>query len=191
MRPPHSAQQTLWSSSPNGPQREMAREAQRLRLIGRWWQEAASVAAVAQSPAACCHHEHLLGVHGAHQGERHVAAAAQSYTRSVQVSMGRGTRRNHWSYFHVWTGRIIWSTVLVQLLLLSIYLTLLLWLKFYSYPILNTISNDLSITEVAFPGVTICSPKAVNTERVARYVQTLWVTNLIDAGSRSLSPPAL
>lgn len=70
-------------------------------------------------------------------------------------------------------GRIVWSTVLVQLLLLSIYLTLLLWLKFYSYPILNTISNDLSITDVAFPGVTICSPKAVNTERVERYVQTL------------------
>lgn len=69
--------------------------------------------------------------------------------------------------------RIVWSTVLVQLLLLSIYLTLLLWLKFYSYPILNTISNDLSITDVAFPGVTICSPKAVNTERVERYVQTL------------------
>lgn len=70
-------------------------------------------------------------------------------------------------------ARIVWSTVLVQLLLLSIYLTLLLWLKFYSYPILNTISNDLSITDVAFPGVTICSPKAVNTERVERYVQTL------------------
>ncbi|SPP72804.1 blast:Sodium channel protein Nach [Drosophila guanche] len=70
-------------------------------------------------------------------------------------------------------SRFIWSSVLLQLLLLSIYLTLLLWLKFYSYPILNTISNDLSITDVAFPGVTICSPKVVNTERVERYVKTL------------------
>lgn len=67
--------------------------------------------------------------------------------------------------------RFIWSAVLIGLLQLSIYLTLLLWLKFYSYPILNTISNDLSITDVAFPGVTICSPKAVNTERVERYVK--------------------
>ncbi|XP_017835335.1 sodium channel protein Nach [Drosophila busckii] len=70
-------------------------------------------------------------------------------------------------------SRFIWSAVLLDLLLLSIYLTLLLWLKFYSYPILNTISNDLSITDVAFPGVTICSPKVVNKERVARYVRTL------------------
>ncbi|XP_030375575.1 sodium channel protein Nach [Scaptodrosophila lebanonensis] len=70
-------------------------------------------------------------------------------------------------------SRFIWASVLLQLLLLSIYLTMLLWLKFYSYPILNTISNDLSITDVAFPGVTICSPKVVNMERVERFVNTL------------------
>ncbi|ALC41061.1 ppk6 [Drosophila busckii] len=116
--------------------------------------------------------QHLLGIYAAHEVERHVAAAPQSHTRRVQVSgsesttvgVGRALRLN---------SRFIWSAVLLDLLLLSIYLTLLLWLKFYSYPILNTISNDLSITDVAFPGVTICSPKVVNKERVARYVRTL------------------
>lgn len=91
------------------------------------------------------------------------------YTERTKVSGMWLLRRNRTRGL----SRFIWSSVLLQLLLLSIYLTLLLWLKFYSYPILNTISNDLSITDVAFPGVTICSPKVVNTERVERYVKTL------------------
>ncbi|EDW00582.1 sodium channel protein Nach [Drosophila grimshawi] len=99
------------------------------------------------------------------------------YTERTKVSGMWLLRRNRTQGL----SRFIWSSVLVKLLLLSIYLTLLLWLKFYSYPILNTISNDLPITDVAFPGVTICSPKAVNTERVHRYVRTLNIPAEYDA----------
>ncbi|XP_037941388.1 sodium channel protein Nach [Teleopsis dalmanni] len=70
-------------------------------------------------------------------------------------------------------SRLIWATVLISLFLLSVYLALQLWFKFYSYPILNTISTDLAITDVAFPGVTVCSPKVVNMERVQSYVKKL------------------
>ncbi|KAH8340086.1 hypothetical protein KR067_008468 [Drosophila pandora] len=100
------------------------------------------------------------------------------YTERTKVSGMWLLRRNRTRGL----SRFIWSSVLLQLLLLSIYLTLLLWLKFYSYPILNTISNDLSITDVAFPGVTICSPKVVNTERVERYVRTLKIPKEYDIG---------
>ena len=72
-------------------------------------------------------------------------------------------------------SRWCWSSVMIILFLGGVYLSLQLWLKFYSYPILNTISNDLPITDVAFPGVTICSPKVVNMERVKRYIKTLYV----------------
>lgn len=119
------------------------------------------------------HFQHLLGVYRAHQGERHVAAATQSHARLVQVGEAECALQLGLGLSWHWHCRLIWSSMLVQLLLLSIFLTLLLWLKFYSYPILNTISNDLSITDVAFPGVTICSPKTVNKERVHRYVRTL------------------
>jgi len=98
-----------------------------------------------------------------------ILATFWEYTERTKVS-GMWLMRRNRTYG---LSRFIWSSVLLQLLLLSIYLTLLLWLKFYSYPILNTISNDLSITDVAFPGVTICSPKVVNSERVDRYVKTL------------------
>ncbi|EDW60372.1 sodium channel protein Nach [Drosophila virilis] len=98
------------------------------------------------------------------------------YTERTKVSGMWLLRRNRTQGL----SRLIWSSVLVQLLLLSIFLTLLLWLKFYSYPILNTISNDLSITDVAFPGVTICSPKTVNKERVHRYVRTLQIPKEYD-----------
>lgn len=100
---------------------------------------------------------------------RAMLATFWEYSERTKVSGMWLLRRNR-TYG---VSRFIWSSVLLQLLLLSIYLTLLLWLKFYSYPILNTISNDLSITEVAFPGVTICSPKVVNSDRVYRYVKTL------------------
>ncbi|XP_016957179.1 sodium channel protein Nach [Drosophila biarmipes] len=105
-----------------------------------------------------------------------MVATFWEYTERTKVSGIWLMRRNR-TYG---LSRFIWSSVLLQLLLLSIYLTLLLWLKFYSYPILNTISNDLSITDVAFPGVTICSPKVVNSERVDRYVKTLKIPKEYD-----------
>ncbi|XP_064536695.1 sodium channel protein Nach [Drosophila montana] len=105
-----------------------------------------------------------------------IANTFWEYTERTKVSGMWLLRRNRTQGL----SRLIWSSVLVQLLLLSIFLTLLLWLKFYSYPILNTISNDLSITDVAFPGVTICSPKTVNTERVHRYVRTLQIPTEYD-----------
>ncbi|KAL9915898.1 LOW QUALITY PROTEIN: pickpocket 6 [Glossina fuscipes fuscipes] len=69
--------------------------------------------------------------------------------------------------------RSVWTFVLISLLLMSIYLSLQLWLQFYSYPIVNTISNDLLITNIPFPGVTACSPKVVNSERANRFAPTL------------------
>ncbi|XP_037886717.1 sodium channel protein Nach [Glossina fuscipes] len=70
-------------------------------------------------------------------------------------------------------SRSVWTFVLISLLLMSIYLSLQLWLQFYSYPIVNTISNDLLITNIPFPGVTACSPKVVNSERANRFAPTL------------------
>ncbi|XP_054740035.1 sodium channel protein Nach [Anastrepha obliqua] len=98
------------------------------------------------------------------------------YTQTTKVSGIWLLRRNKTHGISRW----IWSTVLLSLLLLGVYLSLQLWLKFYSYPILNTISSDLAITDVAFPGITICSPKVVNRERVQRYIKTLNIPDNID-----------
>ncbi|XP_037821585.1 pickpocket protein 28-like [Lucilia sericata] len=91
------------------------------------------------------------------------------YTRRTRVSGIWLLRRHRTEGISRWC----WSSVMIILFLCGVYLSLQLWLKFYSYPILNTISNDLPITDVAFPGVTICSPKVVNMERVRRYIRTL------------------
>ncbi|XP_005175804.1 sodium channel protein Nach [Musca domestica] len=69
--------------------------------------------------------------------------------------------------------KYIWSSVLLSLFSLAVYLSLQLWLKFYSYPILNTIANDVAITDVPFPGVTVCSPKVINVDRVKRFMNKL------------------
>ncbi|XP_061388998.1 sodium channel protein Nach [Musca vetustissima] len=69
--------------------------------------------------------------------------------------------------------KCIWSSVLLSLFSLAVFLSLQLWLKFYSYPILNTIANDVSITDVPFPGVTVCSPKVINVDRVKRFINKL------------------
>ncbi|XP_050324400.1 sodium channel protein Nach [Bactrocera neohumeralis] len=98
------------------------------------------------------------------------------YTQTTKVSGIWLLRRNRTHGVSRW----IWSSVLINLFLLGVYLSLQLWLKFYSYPILNTISSDLAITDVAFPGITICSPKVVNRERVQRYIKTLKIPAGID-----------
>ncbi|XP_055846061.1 sodium channel protein Nach [Episyrphus balteatus] len=76
--------------------------------------------------------------------------------------------------------RFMWSGLLLGLLCLGTYLSFQLWLKFYSYPILNTIGTDLSITDVAFPGITVCSPKVVNFEKVQQYVRKLILPDNIE-----------
>ncbi|XP_017476236.1 PREDICTED: sodium channel protein Nach [Rhagoletis zephyria] len=105
-----------------------------------------------------------------------VADTFWEYTQTTKVSGLWLLRRNRTNGISRW----IWSTVLISLFLLGVYLSLKLWLKFYSYPILNTISSDLAITDVAFPGITICSPKVVNRERVQRYITTLNIPDNID-----------
>ncbi|XP_062131197.1 sodium channel protein Nach [Drosophila sulfurigaster albostrigata] len=121
--------------------------------------------------ASSSRRQKLLQLWRSHPLRLAIANTFWEYTERTKVSGMWLLRRNRTHGL----SRYIWATVLIGLLQLSIYLTLLLWLKFYSYPILNTISNDLSITDVAFPGVTICSPKAVNMERVERYVKTLHI----------------
>ncbi|XP_067633163.1 sodium channel protein Nach [Eurosta solidaginis] len=98
------------------------------------------------------------------------------YTQTTKVSGMWLLRHDRTSGISRW----IWSLVLTSLLLLGVYLSFQLWLKFYSYPILNTVSSDLAITDVAFPGITICSPKLVNRERVQRYINTLNIPLDID-----------
>ncbi|XP_075159387.1 pickpocket 6 [Haematobia irritans] len=77
-------------------------------------------------------------------------------------------------------SRFLWSTLLISLFVLAVYLSLQLWIKFYSYPILNTIAQDIPITDVPFPGITLCSPKVVNSERVQQFMQTLYIPDSYD-----------
>ncbi|EDW10780.1 sodium channel protein Nach [Drosophila mojavensis] len=128
------------------------------------------VSIVKHPPSRSARHR-LLQCWKSHPLKLAIANTFWEYTERTKVSGMWLLRRNRTHGL----SRVIWASVLVQLLGLSIYLTLLLWLKFYSYPILNTISKEVSITDVAFPGVTICSPKTVNTERVQRYVRTLQI----------------
>ncbi|XP_013108195.2 sodium channel protein Nach [Stomoxys calcitrans] len=72
-------------------------------------------------------------------------------------------------------SRFVWSSLLISLFILAVYLSLQLWIKFYSYPILNTIAEDIAITDVPFPGITVCSPQIINEDRVEKLMDRLYI----------------
>lgn len=57
--------------------------------------------------------------------------------------------------------RFCWSVILFSLLILGVFLSIMLWNKFYSLPTIVSIENHVPVTNVAFPGVTLCSPLAI------------------------------